>query len=160
MAGVSAAWLALHCVFFPPSCLQLSFFQSLGSCTCISPVFPVRSERIQPFQALVLHETVQQKHKSSSFFLFFPPTTGASAYLVRVVPCWFVESLQTVAMPITISLCISYLTLSCASSCISMSWMSCTEWTLWPWDFARSIYFSCCLSVVLVACTNTCNVAY
>lgn len=63
--------IALHFVFFPPSHLQLSFFQSLGSCTRFSPISPVRSERIQPFQALVLHETEQQKHKTSPSFLFF-----------------------------------------------------------------------------------------
>lgn len=151
MAGVSAAWLALHFVFFPPSRLRLSFFQSFGSCTRISPVFSVQSERIQSFQALVLHETEQQKHKSSSSFLFSPSPNHRCK-------CLFGSSCAVLICGISANCChvyhysplhlLSHLCLVPHPVSKCLAWNGLSD----HGDVARSIYFSmlsfccpCCL---------------
>lgn len=105
----NAAWSATIVSFFPPS-PPPALILPVPWISLASLLFPLSNQRGSSHSKPWFCTKLNNRNIKSSFSFLFFLTTGASAYLVRVVPCWLVESLQTVAMSIPISLCISYLT--------------------------------------------------
>lgn len=116
----------------------------------------IREDPAIPKFALVLQETVKltfsaETHKTKACEIFFLPFVFQHRWkcLIQVVQCWFVESLQTVAMSVFMPFCIPDLSLVL---CFVLFAVRRLAWNglCGHGDVAWSIYFPRCLYVIFV----------